>query len=139
MENTGLLEKKAGNEQILLSGKTILIAEDIDLNYLYLFELLKSTGAYIVRAENGQIALDYCKNNHVDFVLMDLMMPVMNGYEATRQIKALHHNLPIIAQTAYTQTEDRKRALEAGCNDFIPKPIEKEELLEKIAKHVIYS
>jgi CheY-like chemotaxis protein len=119
-------------------NKTILIAEDIELNYLYLCELLKPTGALIKRAENGKIALEYCKeNNPVDIVLMDLMMPVMNGYEATRQIKQLHSNLPVIAQTAYAMTEDRKKANDAGCDDFIAKPIDKEELLEKIERFFV--
>jgi CheY-like chemotaxis protein len=112
--------------------KIVLIVEDIELNYLYLRELLKPTGAMILRAENGKIAVDLCMNNpNIDIVLMDLLMPVMNGYEATRQIKAQWPKLPIIAQTAYAMADDRRKALEAGCDDFIAKPIGKEELLRK--------
>lgn len=112
--------------------KIVLIVEDIELNYLYLKELLKPTGAMILRAENGKIAVDLCTNNpNIDIVLMDLLMPVMNGYEATRQIKAQCPKLPIIAQTAYAMADDRRKALEAGCDDFIAKPIGKEELLIK--------
>jgi CheY-like chemotaxis protein len=87
----------------------------------------------ILRAENGRIAVDLCLNNpNIDMVLMDLLMPVMNGYEATRQIKAQRPELPIIAQTAYAMADDRRKALEAGCDDFIAKPIGKEELLRKV-------
>lgn len=113
--------------------KVILVAEDIELNFMYINELLEPTGAIIVRVDNGKKAVDYCLNNsRVDMVLMDILMPVMNGYEATRQIKANRSDLPIIAQTAYALTEDRGKALAAGCNDFIAKPIGREELLRKI-------
>jgi two-component system, cell cycle response regulator DivK len=141
MENTVTLSNTMEKEnQYAWSNKIILIAEDIDLNFLYIHELLKPTGAIVVRAENGQIAVDYCRNNpNIHIVLMDLLMPVMNGYEATRQIKALHGNIPIIAQTAYTLSDDRRKAKEAGCDDFIAKPIEKEELLCKINAHLVFS
>jgi CheY-like chemotaxis protein len=139
MENAEVVINKSETEQYSWNNKTILVAEDIDLNYLYIIELLKPTGAKIIRAENGKIALDYCRNNHIDIVLMDLLMPVMNGYEATRQIKAMNSFLPIIAQTAYTMSDDRRKAKEAGCDDFIAKPIDKEELLKKIGKHFIFS
>jgi CheY-like chemotaxis protein len=77
--------------------------------------------------------VDYCLNNSkVDLVLMDILLPVMNGYEATRQIKTARKDIPVIAQTAYALTEDRSKALAAGCDDFIAKPIGREELLNKI-------
>jgi CheY-like chemotaxis protein len=122
------------------SNKIILVAEDIELNFLYIHELLKPTGALVIRAENGQIAVNYCRNNaNIHIILMDLLMPVMNGYEATRQIKALHSNIPIIAQTAYALADDRRKAKEAGCDDFIAKPIEKDELLRKINALLVFS
>lgn len=112
--------------------KIVLVVEDIELNFLYIRELIFPTGAMILRAENGRIAVDLCLNNpNIDLVLMDLLMPVMNGYEATRQIKAHRPDLPIIAQTAYAMADDRRKAMEAGCDDFIAKPIGKEELLRK--------
>ena len=113
--------------------KTILVAEDIELNFRYIRELLLPTGAIIIRAMNGKEALNKCiENDHIDIVLMDLLMPIMNGYDATREIKKLRTNLPVIAQTAYTMSEDRRHAHEAGCDDFVAKPISKEELLEKM-------
>ena len=82
--------------------KIILVAEDIEINFLYIRELLEPTGAIIIHAENGKEALEYCQNNNnVSLILMDLLMPVMNGYDATRKIKGIRGNIPIIAQTAY--------------------------------------
>ncbi len=128
-------EKKASyvEEEYHWAEKVILVAEDIELNFMYINELLTPTGAIIVRAENGKKAVDYCLNNtRIDMVLMDILMPVMNGYDATRQIKAIRKDIPIIAQTAYALTEDRGKALASGCNDFIAKPISKDELLRKM-------
>jgi|SRR5208283_4894749 len=113
--------------------KIVMVAEDIEINFLYIKELLEPTGAIIIHVENGKEAVDYIKNgNKIDLVLMDLLMPVMNGYEATRQIKSLQKEIPVIAQTAYSLSEDRKHAMEAGCDDYITKPIGREELLSKI-------
>ena len=112
---------------------TILIAEDIDLNFLYLKGLFKSTGATVLRAHDGKEAVELCLGDaKIDIVLMDLQMPVMNGYEATRRIKAFRREIPVIAQTAYVQSEDRAHAVAAGCDDFIAKPISSEELFKKI-------
>jgi len=114
-------------------NRTILIAEDIDLNFLYLKGLFKSTGTTVIRAQNGSEAVEICMGNpKIDLVLMDLQMPVMNGYEATRRIKMFRNDLPVIAQTAYVLSEDRSHAKTAGCDDFIAKPINKEELFNKI-------
>ena len=113
--------------------KVILVAEDIELNYLYIKELIEPTGAMIIRAENGREAVQCCQSNlTIDMVLMDLLMPMMNGYDATREIKKLRNTLPVIAQTAYAMSEDRRHAMEAGCDDFITKPIGREELLRKM-------
>lgn len=131
---TEVIAKEVGTgSQHAWVDKIILVVEDIELNYLYIRELIFPTGAMILRAENGRIAVDLCKNNpNIDMVLMDLLMPVMNGYEATKQIKVMRPDLPIIAQTAYAMADDRRKAMEAGCDDFIAKPIGKEELLKKV-------
>jgi CheY-like chemotaxis protein len=136
MNLTEIKKKEAYlEEEFQWADKIILVAEDIELNFMYIHELLEPTGAMIVRAENGKKAVDYClANNKVDLILMDILMPVMSGYDATRNIKAVRNNIPIIAQTAYALTEDRSKALAAGCDDFIAKPISREELLRKINK-----
>ncbi len=76
-------------------------------------------------------------NFKIDFVLMDLKMPVMNGFEATKQIKEFRPELPVIAQTAYSTTADENKAIAAGCDDFISKPISKEVLVSKINKYLV--
>lgn len=135
MENAGIYSKESIQNKYVWIDKVVLVVEDIDLNFLYISELLKPTGAMILHAINGKQAVEQCQNNgEIDIVLMDIYMPVMNGYEATRQIKALRPDLPIIVQTAYAMSEDRNRATEAGCDDFIAKPIGKEELLSKMDK-----
>ena len=120
---------------------TILIAEDEEVNFLYmeaLFEEKADINFVLIHALNGQEALDKCmENQQIDIVLMDIKMPVMNGLEATKEIKSKLPNLPIIAQTAYTTESDKQLALKYGCDDFISKPIEKEKLIEMINKYLI--
>ncbi len=114
------------------SDKTILIAEDELINFRVLKELLKSTHASIIHAHNGLEAVEKCKEQMPDLILMDIKMPVMNGYEATAAIRKMDQQVPIIAQTAYINTEDEQKAAEAGCNAFLSKPIDMNELLESI-------
>ena len=86
----------------------------------------KQAGKQLTRAVN---------NPGTDLILMDIKMPEIDGYEATRQIRSFNDKVVIIAQTSYAQTGDREKALEAGCNDYIPKPILKNDLLALIKKH----
>ena len=108
------------------------------MNFLFLEILLiekLKVNARILHAKNGQEAVDMCKSNsNIDLVLMDIKMPVMNGIEATKKLKKIRVNLPIIAQTAYSSTEDQTTALQAGCSGFISKPINKEKLKIEIFK-----
>jgi PAS domain S-box-containing protein len=118
--------------------KTILIAEDEDLNYSLLEELLSYPNYKLLRATNGIQAVEICKSNHtIDLVLMDIKMPFMNGYEATKEIKALRPELPVIAQTAYSTGEDRTKAISCGCSDFISKPFKQDQLLNKINEYLV--
>jgi PAS domain S-box-containing protein len=115
---------------------TFLIAEDEEVNFMFveilLLEQLK-LDCDIIRAINGKEAVEICKTNEsIDLVLMDLKMPIMSGFKAIKIIKELRPDLPIIAQSAYTTTEDRKRAEDAGCIKFISKPISKEALKDSI-------
>lgn len=115
----------------------ILIAEDDELNFFYFKTILKGIPIHIYRAENGQEAVDIC-NEHpeIDLVIMDIKMPVMNGLEATRQIKATRKDLPIIAVTAYAMQSDKSKILEAGCNDYFSKPIAKDKFIGLISKYL---
>jgi two-component system sensor histidine kinase/response regulator len=116
------------------NGKsTILIAEDDAINYFLLERILKHDNLILLHAENGQQAVDMCKENEsIQLVFMDLKMPVMDGIEATIEIMKFRKNLPIIALTAYTENEVRKQAMQAGCVDFITKPVSKEILFSKL-------
>ena len=121
--------------KLSLKGKKILIAEDDISSYSYLLELLRKEGVDCIRAKNGKEAVEYCKTNmKVDLVLMDINMPIMNGYEATEQIKKISPELPIIAQTAYAMAGDQEKILSAGCDLYLSKPIGKQKLLEAINK-----
>jgi len=112
----------------------ILIAEDEEVNYLYLETLLEEIGvnSKILHAKNGKEAVDMCKDNlDIDIILMDLKMPIKNGFHATKQIKEFLPNIPIVAQTAYSTKEEKQQALSVGFNDFISKPIS-EEIFNRI-------
>jgi CheY-like chemotaxis protein/serine phosphatase RsbU (regulator of sigma subunit) len=119
------------------SNKTILIAEDDDANYLLLQKALEKTNANIIRAENGKDAVNYCKSNpEIDVVLMDIRMPVMDGIEATSQIKVFRSDLPIVVQTAFTMSSEKEKSFKAGCDDYISKPINIKELYSTLCKYI---
>lgn len=118
-----------------LKDMVLLIADDEQINFLYLEILLKKLVKRIDHACNGSDAIDLVSKHKYDMIFMDLKMPEMNGFEATRKIKLTHPDIPVIAQTAYASVEDRELALLAGCEDFIAKPIKKNLLLEVIQKY----
>ena len=113
----------------------IVIAEDVESNFLYLKAVLTKLNANIFWAKNGTEAVDICVNEKtIDLVLMDLQMPEMNGYEATRILKKKYPQLPIVAQTAFAMSEDREKALDSGCDDYLAKPIKSKDLLSVVGK-----
>jgi len=115
------------------SSKLILVAEDDDISFALIEILLSQNGNKILRASTGKEAIEVFKENpDVSLILMDLKMPVMDGYEATQEIRKMDKNVPIIAQTAYALAGDDKKALEVGCDDYISKPIKKDLLMEKV-------
>jgi signal transduction histidine kinase len=127
------LQSKNNNLKTNLEIQTILVAEDDEFNFIYINILLKHDLFKILHAQNGVEAVEFCQTHpEIVLVLMDLKMPVMDGFEATRQIKLLRNNLPVIAVTAYSGTEDQQRALEAGCDDLITKPLKKDFLYKKL-------
>ncbi len=119
-----------------LPEKVILVAEDDDISFA-LLQVLLSKKNKLIRAKNGEEVLNVLRENpEIDLILMDLKMPVMDGYEATREIRKFNNEIPIIAQTAYALSGDDNKALEAGCNDYVSKPIKKEKLMEKVEKYL---
>jgi CheY-like chemotaxis protein len=111
--------------------KKVLIAEDNDSNFVLMSYILKKFYQY-ERARNGQEAVELVDKNQYDLVLMDIKMPVMDGLEATKAIKEKHPDLPIIALTANAFDSDRQLAEEAGCNDFLAKPVSSEACIATI-------
>ena len=115
--------------------KKILVAEDNDSNFILMTYILKKYYQF-ERAKNGQEAVQMAEKNTYDIVLMDIKMPIMDGLEATKAIKEKFPDLPIIALTANAFDSDRQLALEAGCNDFLSKPVSSDLCLQTIKKFV---
>lgn len=115
--------------------KTILIAEDTDSNFM-LLEIILRKKFNLIRAYDGQQALEMLANEKPDLILMDLKMPVMDGLTATREIRNNNTEIPIIALTANVFDSDREKSIEAGCNEYIPKPVIAPELLALIDKYI---
>jgi signal transduction histidine kinase len=120
------------------SSPVVLIAEDDESNLFYLERILIKRGVNVFTAVNGREAVDQCHAHpEISLVLMDLKMPVMDGFEATRAIRLFRPELPVIAITAFSMSGDKKKALEAGCNEYLAKPVSKIELFEILSKHGI--
>lgn len=120
-----------------LKTKNILIVEDDQISMSYLREILEEENANLFYASNGKEALEKVRTTpEIQIVLMDLKMRIMDGFESTRLIKKEKPHLPVIAQSAYAFSNDLDKAKEAGCNDFIRKPVKKELLLSLINKHL---
>jgi signal transduction histidine kinase/CheY-like chemotaxis protein len=113
--------------------RTILIAEDDNINFLLFQKIMKTKNYKIIRAQNGEEVVTICLSNpNIDLVLMDIKMPLLNGFEALEKIQPIRPNLPVIAQTAFTTNEDKERIFKAGFNDYISKPINRAKLFEII-------
>ncbi len=117
--------------------KKILIVEDNELNSKLLQKMIEPTGAEVIIVKDGKPAIEECANNPgIDLVLMDIQMPEMDGYEATRAIKDINPGIPVIAQTAYAMAEEREKIIGAGCDDYLPKPIRQHELFMMLGKYL---
>lgn len=122
--------------QTALSNLSVIIAEDDETSKMLFGVIFKNTFSQIIYTKNGQETIDLCRENpETDLILMDIKMPGMSGYDATREIRKFNSNVVIIAQTAFGFTGDKEKAIEAGCNDYIAKPINKEELLLLVQKY----
>ncbi len=142
----------AGNEDIVESnndreltfdsfdfdGKLILVAEDEDASYTFIEKVMKYTNAKLIRTRNGQETLDVLKTNQqpISLILMDIQMPVMSGFQAIQHIKENNYRIPIIAQTAYALSNQKKEILKTGCDAFLSKPIKSFELLNTIKQYI---
>ena len=126
--NDEVMEKSAGR-------KTILIAEDIQSNYQLVSTILKDHYD-LLHAENGQKAVEIARSQHVDLLMMDMKMPVLDGLKATAEIRKINVSLPIVALTAHAFDSDRIAAIKVGCNEYLVKPIEKMKLMVALKKYL---
>lgn len=127
-----------GVEPIIKKGLKILVVDDDEIVLTYLHVVLQKYQQDLLVAKTGIEAVEICRDNKdIDVILMDIKMPGFNGYEATRQIREFNKDVFIIAQTAYAQPGDREKCIQAGCDDYISKPINKEKLLEIISNHFL--
>lgn len=135
-KNTGKADTN-NNYDKSLSKKVILIAEDETNNFLLIREYLSEPVFTIIHVENGLDAVNICKNRKdIDVILMDVKMPVMDGIEATRQIKIMKPEIPVIAVTAYAYDIDKKRLIDSGFDEYLPKPLKRESLLKMINRFI---
>ena len=130
-----LLPPSHGLSQISPGKPVILVAEDTDSNFQVLSAILRNDYE-LLRARDGDEAVRLVEQYRFVAVLMDMKMPVMDGLEATRKIKAVNPTLPVIAVTAYAYDHDREKALQAGCNDYMTKPMDVTELKQKLSEFV---
>jgi signal transduction histidine kinase/CheY-like chemotaxis protein len=124
-------ERSAAQDETPLSAR-ILLAEDGHDNQRLISRILRRAGADVVVAQNGRVAIQRMQHEQFDLILMDMAMPEMDGYEATQTLRHMGFSLPIIALTAHAMTSDRARCLEAGCSDYLAKPVDREQLLATI-------
>ncbi|HSR21414.1 MAG TPA: response regulator [Anaerolineales bacterium] len=115
--------------------KTILIVEDIDLNIDLLSQLLEDEYALIV-AKDGAQGVALAEEKQPDLVIMDIALPIMDGYEATRRIRAKFPSMPIVGLSSHAMSGDAERAMTAGCTDYLTKPIDEDQLLKTLRQHL---
>jgi PAS domain S-box-containing protein len=136
-KETEQIPESIDNDPARIKNLNLLIVEDDDVSSELLKASLQGLFKEIIFVDNGKDAIETCRNKpELDLVLMDIKMPIMNGYDATTEIRKFNKDLVIIAQTAYAFLGDKEKAIEVGCNDYITKPINKVLLLEIINKHV---
>lgn len=123
-------------DQVKFEGELILIVEDDQINYQVIASILSGINLRYEWAQDGRKAVDLFLKNNYRLILMDIQLPEMNGWEATMKIRANDSEIPIIAVTAYASDPSRKKSMEAGCNDFITKPINKDKLIRLIEKYL---
>lgn len=124
-------------ENEFLKGRKVLIVEDDQSSRLYLNKILERTGVILLNAGDGQEAIDVAlKNPDIDIILMDIQLPVIDGYKSTEKIREFMPDVIIIAQTAYGLLGDKEKIIESGFNDYIIKPILSQNLIEKMISNL---
>ena len=133
-ENTRAFDSE---KKFIWSGKTILVVDDEESNYKLLEQILIRASVNVIHAYDGEQAVQIVKDHpEIDLILMDIQMPKLNGYEATKKIREFNAEIPIVAQTAYAMSFEKEKSFNAGCTDYIAKPIVSKVLLNKINKYL---
>jgi CheY-like chemotaxis protein len=125
------------SERRIASMRKVLVVEDVDFNRELIVQLLEDQYE-VIEAVNGQEGVELAERERPELILMDLSLPVMDGWEATRRLKANGdlRSIPVIALTAHAMKGDREKALAAGCDDYLVKPLDEDELMARIAKYL---
>ena len=119
------------------TGKTVLIVEDNETSSFYFEAALKKLNVTTIWAKDGKEAVDlFRQNEQIDLVLMDLNMPEMDGFEATKMMKKIRFKIPVIAQSAFILSGEENKSFEAGCDEFLSKPIRLSRLVDTITRHL---
>lgn len=130
-----MTEMKSISEK--LAGRTILVVEDNYISFKLMQAILKGSGLALFHADNGETAVQLCLDHpEIDLVVMDIMLPIMDGLTATRLILEKRPDLPVIAATANAFAEDRDRCMQAGCTDYITKPIAIDRLYDMLNTYI---
>lgn len=130
------MDKSDNTNSMNIKKKSILIAEDDTFVIKFLEMALRPLNTNLVFADNGVDVVEKAKDPDFDLILMDIKLPLKDGLEATREIRKFRPDIPIIAQTAFALSGDEEKALNAGCNDYITKPINRTRLLEMIKTYL---
>lgn|SRR5690606_9637824 len=115
--------------------KTILVVEDTELNIDLITQLLEDEYNLVI-AKDGAQGVEMAQSKNPDLILMDMALPVMDGYEATRKIREVNKSVPIIGLSSHAMSGDKVKAIEAGCNDYLTKPINDQLLFEKLKEYL---
>lgn len=123
----------------ILNDVNVLVAEDEEMNFFFLEEVLISFGAKVLWAKNGEEAVEYVKSDDIKVILMDIKMPKIDGYEATKIVKEIDQDIIVIAQTAYAMADEKEKSFEKGCDYYLTKPIDLKDfknVLKKVAENL---